>query len=133
MYSEREVKALGGTEKSYALVRFAKREGPNSDPRRFLAPNARLAGRMVNVLSASDILGAMQGKTGPSAAERTAAKKASSRLGRALTRAGVTHHMRVHNHRGVCVSTHFDTDSANALATLLSRLRKLEKQLGDST
>ncbi len=41
--------------------------------------------------------------------------------------------MRVHNHRGVCVSTHLDTGAATALANVLSRLRKLEKQLSDST
>ncbi len=132
-YSEKEVAMLGGTEKSYALVRFAKRQGSNSDPRKFLAPNARLLGRFVSILSANDINAATRDSTGPNAAQHAAAKKASSRLGRALARAEVPHHMRVHNHRGVCVSTHMDAAAANQLCDLLARLRKLEKQVGDST
>ncbi len=98
-----------------------------------MAPNARLLGRLVNILSTRDINGAMRNSTDPSAAQHAAAKKASSRLGRALARVEVPHHMRVHNHRGVCVSTHLDTAAANQLSDLLARLRKLEKQVAQLT
>jgi hypothetical protein len=58
--------------------------------------------------------------------EKAAAKKAASRLGSALRRAGVSHRMRVHTHGGRCVSAHLDPEMAGQLAGLLARLRKLE-------
>lgn len=126
-YSEREVQALGGTEKSYAVARYAKKEKPDGDPKRFLAPNARVAGRTVAEMSARDINRELGGKQRVTAAAKAAAKKASSRLGRALTRATVTHHMRVHPHKGACVSVHLDAEGAEKLVSLLARLHKLEK------
>ncbi len=54
-YSEQEVTKLGGPAKSYAFIRLAKRQGRNADPRRFLAPNAKIAGLAVSALSLRDI------------------------------------------------------------------------------
>lgn len=136
VFSEPEVKQLGGTEKSYALIRYAKRQTTNNDPRRFLLPNARLLGNAVAKLSARDINGAVRSSSSNddgdalavSAAAKKAAKKASSALGRALKRAGLKHRMRVHAHGADCVSAHFDPATALALSELLIKLRKLEKQ-----
>jgi hypothetical protein len=135
IYSEPEVRQLGGMAKSYALVRFAKRAtGVNSDPRRFLAANARLLGTPVIKLSVRDINGAARGPSGEeepapeqTSAEKKAAKKASSQLGRALKRAGLKHRMRIHFHGDECVAAHFAAPAATELATMLTRLRKLEK------
>jgi hypothetical protein len=132
-FSEPEVKQLGGTEKSYALIRYAKQEKPNGDPRRLLASSARVLGRVVGAVSARELnRELMGGGKSPTPAQTAAAKKAASRLGSALRRSGVSHRMRVHTHGGRCVSAHLDPEMAVQLADLLARLRKLEKQLGDS-
>jgi hypothetical protein len=128
-FSEQEVKQLGGTEKCYALVRYV-RQRPNGDPRRFLAPNARVLGRAVSAVSARELNRELRGGGSPTPAETAAAKKAASRLGSALRRSSVSHRMRVHTHGGRCVSAHFEPDAAGQLAELLARLRKLDKQVG---
>jgi hypothetical protein len=125
-FSEPEVKQLGGTEKSYALIRYAKQEKPNGDPRRLLAPSARVLGRVVGSVSARELNRELIGGVSPTPAQTAAAKKAASRLGSALRRAGVSHRMRVHTHGGRCVSAHLDPEMAGQLAGLLARLRKLE-------
>lgn len=133
-FSEVEVTEVGGLEKSYALIRYAKRQGI-ADAKRFASPTARLLGSTVGKLSVRDINGALR-TTGAdenaalamSAATKKAAKKASSQLGRALKRAGLKHRMRIHPHGDTCVSAHFDASNATALADLLTKLKKLEKQ-----
>jgi len=129
-FSEREVKQLGGTEKAYALARYARKQKRDGDPREYLATDARIGGRRVSEMTAQDINleASTIDPTFPPA--REAAKKASSRLGRALTRAAIPHHMRMHRHRGLCVSVHLDAASAELLVGLLARLRKLEKASG---
>ena len=129
-FSDAEVQRLGGTEKSYALIRFARKQSPNGDPRRVLGPNARALGRAVATISAREINRGLRGEPDEDSPENVAAKKASSRLGSALRRAGIEHRMRVHAHGSRCVSAHFDAESARVLADKLARLRKLEKQLG---
>ena len=126
-FSEREVQQLGGTEKCYAVARYAKKEKPDGDPRRYLASSMRIAGRTVAELSAREINQEVSSKKKLSPTASAAAKKASARLGRALTRAAVPHHMRVHPHKGACVSVHLGVDSAEMLVGLLGRLKKLEK------
>jgi hypothetical protein len=133
-FSEAEVSQLGGMAKGYALIRYAKRQGL-PDARRFASPAARLLGSTVANLSVRDINGALRSTDGDdsaalgmSAATTKAAKKASSKLGRALKRAGLKHRMRVHAHGDTCVSVHFDAPNATTLASLLTRLKKLEKQ-----
>jgi hypothetical protein len=128
-FSDAETQQLGGTEKSYALIRFAKQSG-NSDPRRMLAPNARVLGRAVAAISTREINRGLRGEPDASSPEAVAARKASARLGSALRRAGVEHRMRVHSHGQRCVSAHFDAASARQLADALARLRKLEKKAG---
>jgi hypothetical protein len=136
-YSDAEVKQLGGTEKSYAIIRYAKyQQGANSDPRKYLLPNARLLGTAIAKLSTREINGAARASKGnedsDALAESSAAKKtalkASSKLGHALKQAGLKHRMRVHAHGEECVSAHFDAPTATTLADLLAKLRKLEKQ-----
>jgi hypothetical protein len=79
------MKQLGGTEKSYALIRSAKQEKPEGDPRRLLASSARVLGRAVSSVSAR-----------PSALAR------------------LSHRMRVHTHGGRCVSAHLDPEMAGS-------------------
>jgi hypothetical protein len=117
-FSKPEVKQLGGTEKSYALIRYAKQEKPNGDPRRLLASGARVLGRAVGSVSARELNRALMGGKSPTPAQTAAAKKAASRLGSALRRAGVSHRMRVHTHGGRCVSAHFDPEMAVQLADM---------------
>jgi hypothetical protein len=129
-FSEAEVAQLGGTEKSFRLIRWALQDKPNGDPRRVLAASARVGGRAVSAVTTRDINRLLAGAArGPTAAEKAAAKKASSRLGDRLRSAGLSPRMRAHNHGGACVSIHLDPAAANQLASLLSRLKKLEKQL----
>ena len=52
-YSEPEMKQLGGMERCYVLVRYFQKQ--NADPRRALAPNARVLGRTLKDMSSSDI------------------------------------------------------------------------------
>jgi hypothetical protein len=134
-FSEAEVTQVGGMEKGYALIRYAKRQGI-ADARRFASPTARLLGSTVGKLSVRDINGALRtigadenAALAMSVATKKAAKKASSRLGRALKRAGLKHRMRIHAHGDTCVSVHFDAPNATALADLLTKLKKLEKEM----
>jgi hypothetical protein len=128
-FSEREVDRLGGTEKSYALVRYAKRLASSPDPRRYLDPNARLLGRPVSELSVRDIhrtsAGGGNGRS-PSPTETKQAKKIARRLAGALRRGKVPHRMRVHAHPDTCVSVHLDASAAAALADWLVRCQKHE-------
>ena len=127
-FSEEEVTKIGGTEKSYSLVSLAKRQGANTDPHRYLAANARVAGRAVSALSARDIDRVARGTTTASIAveQSKAAKKISSDLGGELGRLGIKHRMRLHRHPDACVSVHLDPGSAKQLLDLLKRYRKLE-------
>jgi hypothetical protein len=136
-FSDAEVQQLGGMEKSYTLIRYAKRQGAGADPRKFLAPNARVGGNSVSKISIRALNGIMRAMTPGNAndtdaaaandAAHKAATKASNALGRALKRAGLKHRMRVHAHGTECVSAHFDSATATQLAALLRKLKKLEK------
>jgi hypothetical protein len=132
IFSEPEVRQLGGMDKSFALVRFIRGQSPNADPRRLLTPGTRVLGRALGAVSARELGRVLRGDQTPTKAETTAAKNAASRLASALRRAGVAHRSRVHAHRGTCISFHFDPEAASQLATLLKRLRKLEEQLQDA-
>lgn len=129
VFSEAEVGQLGGTEKSYALIRFARAQNPRADPRRVLAPNARVLGRAVGELSAREINRGASGEQSASSPEGEAAVKASAKLGSALKSAGVEHRMRVHAHGQRCVSAHFETSEAVSFAQKVRRWRKLEKKV----
>jgi hypothetical protein len=133
MFSDAEVQRLGGMEKTYALMRYAKRMNI-ADPRKYLAPSARVGGTSVSNMSVRDIHSAIRSFNGDdgaaaetSSAAHRAATKASSALGRALKRVGLKHRMRVHAHGDECVSAHFDAATAAALASMLTKLKKLEK------
>jgi hypothetical protein len=131
-FTETEVTQLGGPEKTYALIRYAK--VTRSDPRRFATPHARILGTTASRVSVRDINEAIRsnntGETAPSlsAATKKAAKKASSQLSRALKRSNVKHRMRIHAHGDTCITVHFDVANANVLTGLLKRLKTLEKQ-----
>lgn len=132
-FTDAEVQRLGGMEKTYALMKYAKRMNI-ADPRKYLAPSARVGGTSVSNMSVRDIQSASNkfASDADTAAEAStavhkAAKKASSALGRALKQAGLKHRMRLHDHGTECVSAHFDAATAHALAALLIKLRKLEK------
>lgn len=137
-FSDAEAQQLGGMEKSYALIRYAKRQGAGVDPRKFLVPGARLGGSSVSKMSVRALNGLMRTMTpgngddsdaaAASDAAHKAATKASNALGRALKRAGLNHRMRVHAHGTECVSAHFDAATATQLAALLRKLKKLEQQ-----
>ena len=60
-FSQPEVKQLGGVARTYALVRFVKRQNENADPRKLLAPNARVLGRALADVKTSEIEKAMRG------------------------------------------------------------------------
>ncbi len=94
-FSEEEVKKLGGPAKGYALIRFAKRQGASTDPRKFLSPNARVGGRSVRLVSVREINRASSAGESPTASpgHSKAAKNISSELGAALSRAGIAHRM----------------------------------------
>ena len=135
----REVNELGGMEKTFMLVRGAKREDPGGDVRRVLAPGARIAG--VDVQSASvrtlrDALRALgrtplalgRGPALPGAddagsaplADPGAAGRAGDRLRSACKKAVLPARIRVHHEDGVaCVSAHFVVASAVRLAQII--------------
>jgi hypothetical protein len=98
-FSEDELKKLGGPAKSHALIRLAKRQGANPDPR-FLSPNARVAGVAVSKASVRDINRASSGQESSNATtgHSKAAKKISGQLGAELGRLGIAHRMRLHWH-----------------------------------
>ena len=127
-FSEREVRQLGTVEKCFEIVRFFKKQDPNADPRKALAPNARVLGRAVADVSAADLNRALR-EDAASEEENEAALRASARLGEALRRAEIECRMRTHAHGSLCVSVHLSPEDAIELAKLLARLRKLEKQL----
>lgn len=125
-YSEREVKQLGGFEKSYALVRFTKRKDAKAEPRQLLLPTARVFGKLLRELSVREVNDAANGYYGPAKAKLTKAKEVGSRLESALRRAGLEPDTRVHEHAGACVSMHLTEAHAAALSEMLVRLK--EKQ-----
>ncbi len=124
-FSEEELAKLGGPAKGYALIRLAKRQGANTDPRRFLAPKARVAGVVVSAASVREIdriSSATKGMT-VTTEHSGSAERVTSQLGAELGRLGIAHRMRLHWHPDDCVSVHLDPGAARQLLEALKSYR----------
>ena len=128
-FSEPEVKQLGGMDRSYFVVKYFRSQ--DTDPRRALAPNARVLGRALKDLSVRDIKRATQEGAGVSEDVLDDARNAAERLKHELRRRQIESRMRTHMHGGeACVAPHLTVPALDVLTKALRRLRSLEKKLG---
>lgn len=127
-YSERDVKQLGGMDKTYKFLRLLKLKGAPTDVKSAQNLSIKLFGRPLNLVPTSEVEAAARGESVQSKPSLSAAKKASSRLGSALRRVGLKVRMRTHHHGGPCVNAHLTPEHANAIADMMAELLKLRKR-----
>jgi hypothetical protein len=120
VFSEAEVKQLGGIEKSYELIRSVRQTNPKGDPRAVLKTDARVLGVKVNEVSARGLRDLLRGEPRRPKVSSEPAKRAAGRLRRAFKRLTVAARLRAHVHDGApCVETHFAVKGATDLVAML--------------
>jgi hypothetical protein len=120
VFSEAEVRTLGGMEKSYELVRSARQADPKGDPRALLKKDATVLGVKVNEVSARGLRELLRGGTRRPKVSTETAKRVARRLRTAFRRRRVVARLRVHVHEGAaCVETHLPVPGATELASML--------------
>ena len=120
VFSEAEVKRLGGMEKCYELIRSQRQTNPKGDPRALLKTDARVLGVRVNEVSARGLRELLRGRTQHPKVSTEGAKRVARRLRTAFRRLLVDARLRVHTHDGAaCVETHFPVKGATDLVPIL--------------
>jgi hypothetical protein len=100
VFSEKEVRWIGGMEKSYLLIRWVRRRDAGADPREVLKPGAQVLGKLVPELSVRDLREALRtlaaGDAARTPATVAATKRGAARLRGAFRRVRIAAAVRAH-------------------------------------
>jgi hypothetical protein len=126
--SAEEVRAAGGMEKSYLLIRASRRLDPMADPRKYLTKGAKIGGVAATATSARhlrEVLRRIGERNKHKRPDTKVAKSAARRMRTALRHAKVVGAIRVHVHQSsACVAAHFGDTEAVKLVDYLREARR---------